>query len=287
MAHQSHVICCGVTTTNALSEQGKRVSTPDRWSHLPISMDQYQLRRDRCRIEASARGFAGLIVFSRDPDRPGHGTYLANHRPIAGSHPSMYAQRGRGYCAIVIPVDREETLLVTSPYYEPDVTVEQVHVEGRRSWDVPNGAVGQRVGDDGIGRHDRGPGRRRFVVSPPRAPVVKRFVRAVTPRVVVGGCGAWMFFNVERAPAGPVVVRVVVLRVDVCTAPRGTRTIEAIHMDGERSCVSVRRSHVLKRYVHQRTRRPICDLRVRHVRLIPREGGGAARISSDHIWVAI
>jgi Xaa-Pro aminopeptidase len=41
----------------------------------------------------------------------------------------MYEQRGRGYCAIVIPVDQDETLLVTSPYYEPDVTVERVEVD--------------------------------------------------------------------------------------------------------------------------------------------------------------
>ncbi|MEZ4569557.1 MAG: hypothetical protein R2849_04370 [Thermomicrobiales bacterium] len=52
---------------------------------------------------------------SRDPGREGNGLYLANHRPIAGSHPSMYDQRGRGYCAIVIPIDQPSTLLVTSP----------------------------------------------------------------------------------------------------------------------------------------------------------------------------
>lgn len=96
---------------------------------LAIPIEQYWSRRQWCRVEASARGFAGLIIFSRDPDRAGNGLYLANHRPIAGSHPSMYGQRGRGYCAVVIPVDGEETLLVTSPYYEPDVTVERVHVD--------------------------------------------------------------------------------------------------------------------------------------------------------------
>lgn len=101
----------------------------NRWETLAIPIEKYRERRQRCRVEASARGFAGLIVFSRDPDRAGNGLYLANHRPIAGSHPSMYEQRGRGYCAVVIPVDREETLLVTSPYYEPDVTVEQVMVD--------------------------------------------------------------------------------------------------------------------------------------------------------------
>ena len=99
------------------------------WDHLPIPIETYRERRQRCRVEASARGLAGLIVFSRDPDRAGNGLYLANHRPIAGSHPSMYEQRGRGYCAVVIPVDREETLLVTSPYYEPDVTVEHIAVD--------------------------------------------------------------------------------------------------------------------------------------------------------------
>lgn len=99
------------------------------WESLAIPIERYRERRQRCRVEASARGFAGIIVFSRDPDRAGNGLYLANHRPIAGSHPSMYEQRGRGYCAVVIPVDRDETLLVTSPYYEPDVTVEQVAVD--------------------------------------------------------------------------------------------------------------------------------------------------------------
>jgi Xaa-Pro aminopeptidase len=96
---------------------------------LSIPLAKFRERRQRCRVEASARGLAGLIVFSRDPDRAGNGLYLANHRPIAGSHPSMYEQRGRGYCAVVIPVDHEETLLVTSPYYEPDVTVERVAVD--------------------------------------------------------------------------------------------------------------------------------------------------------------
>jgi Xaa-Pro aminopeptidase len=101
----------------------------DRWDTLAIPIEQYHERRQRCRVEASARGYAGLVVFSRDPDRAGNGLYLANHRPIAGSHPSMYGQRGRGHCAVVIPVDAGETLLVTSPYYEPDVTVEQVEVD--------------------------------------------------------------------------------------------------------------------------------------------------------------
>ena len=63
---------------------------------LSVPLELYEERRQRCRVEASARGFDGLIVFSRDPDRAGNGLYLANHRPIAGSHPSMYDQRGRG-----------------------------------------------------------------------------------------------------------------------------------------------------------------------------------------------
>lgn len=100
-----------------------------QWVQLPVPLERYVERRQRCRVEASARGYDGLIVFSRDPGRIGNGLYLANHQPIAGSHPAMYDQRGRGFCAIVIPVDQEETLLVTSPYYEPDVTVEQVVVD--------------------------------------------------------------------------------------------------------------------------------------------------------------
>ena len=101
----------------------------NRWENLPVPLETYIERRQRCRIEASARGFAGLIVFSRDPGRIGNGLYLANHEPIAGSHPAMYEQRGRGHCAIVIPVDDIETLLVTSPYYEPDVTIDRVTID--------------------------------------------------------------------------------------------------------------------------------------------------------------
>lgn len=131
-------------------------SREDHWrpmsrpNELAIPIEQYWSRRQWCRVEASARGFAGLIVFSRDPDRAGNGLYLANHRPIAGSHPSMYGQRGRGYCAVVIPVDGEETLLVTSPYYEPDVTVERVHVDTN----LPRG-LADVVAGYGLGRGER------------------------------------------------------------------------------------------------------------------------------------
>jgi hypothetical protein len=121
-----------------------------RWNDLPVPIERYRERRQRCRVEASARGFAGLIVFSRDPDRPGNGLYLANHRPIAGSHPAMYEQRGRGYCAIVIPVDRDDTLLVTSPYYEPDVTVERVIVDTN----LPRG-LAHVIDDAGLGLGER------------------------------------------------------------------------------------------------------------------------------------
>ena len=99
------------------------------WAQYPVPIEQYHARRQACRVEASARGFDGLIVLSRDPGREGNGLYLANHRPIAGSHPAMYDQRGRGYCAIVMPIDQPSTLLVTSPYYEPDVTIEQIEVD--------------------------------------------------------------------------------------------------------------------------------------------------------------
>lgn len=129
----------------------------DRWENLPVPVEQYRLRRQRCRVEASARGFDGLIVISRDPGREGNGLYLANHRPIAGSHPAMYEQRGRGFCAIVIPIDQPATLLVTSPYYEPDVTVENVVVDTNlprglagvvRAFGLDNGARWGIVGEE-------------------------------------------------------------------------------------------------------------------------------------------
>ena len=119
----------GVSCGRYSAHRRRRHATCRRPLRFPSPIEHYRERRQRCRVEASARGFAGLVVFSRDPERAGNGLYLANHRPIAGSHPAMYEQRGRGYCAVVIPVDREETLLVTAPYYEPDVTVERVAVD--------------------------------------------------------------------------------------------------------------------------------------------------------------
>lgn len=116
-----------------------------RWDDLPIPLERFAERRQRCRIEASARGLDGLIVFTRDPGRIGNGLYLANHQPIAGSHPAMYDQRGRGYGAVIIPIDQEETLLVTSPYYEPDVTVERVKVDTN----LPRG-LARVVGEYGL-----------------------------------------------------------------------------------------------------------------------------------------
>jgi Xaa-Pro aminopeptidase len=62
----------------------------------------------------------------------------------------MYDQRGRGYCAIIIPVDREETLLVTSPYYEPDVTVERVAVDTN----LPRG-LARVIGEYGLAVGER------------------------------------------------------------------------------------------------------------------------------------
>lgn len=122
--------------------------TDDRWANLPGPLERYAERRQRCRVETSARGFDGLVVFSRDPGREGNGLYLANHQPIAGSHPAMYDQRGRGYCAIVIPIDQPETLLVTSPYYEPDVTIEQVAIDTNLPRGLANVIAGYGL-DDG------------------------------------------------------------------------------------------------------------------------------------------
>jgi Xaa-Pro aminopeptidase len=121
-----------------------------KWENLSVPLESYIERRQRCRIEASARGLAGLIVISRDPGRVGNGLYLANHQPIAGSHPSMYEQRGRGHCAIVIPVDDIETLLVTSPYYEPDVTIDRVVVDTN----MPRG-LASVISDYGLGNGHR------------------------------------------------------------------------------------------------------------------------------------
>jgi Xaa-Pro aminopeptidase len=98
-------------------------------SRLPLPLSEYQERFQKCRERASERGLNGLIILGKDPDRVGNLVYLANHRPMVSIHPSMYGQRGRGYGAVVLPVDGEPILIVTAPYYEiGEVAIEDVRV---------------------------------------------------------------------------------------------------------------------------------------------------------------
>lgn len=71
------------------------------------------------REKAGERGFDGLLIAGRAPDRNGDLLYLCGHIPMLSGHPSRFCVRGRGLGLMYIPTDYriEPQLAVTTPFY--------------------------------------------------------------------------------------------------------------------------------------------------------------------------
>ncbi|CAH1648735.1 MULTISPECIES: Xaa-Pro peptidase family protein [unclassified Chelatococcus] len=84
-------------------------------------IDEMKGRVQRARELASMRGFEGVIVAGRAPDRNGDLAYLCGHIPMLAGHPSRFAIRGRGLGLLYIPTDPKANLAiaVTTPFYVP------------------------------------------------------------------------------------------------------------------------------------------------------------------------
>jgi Xaa-Pro aminopeptidase len=87
---------------------------------------EYYTRMLNARKEASKRGFSCLVIFGLAPRRTGDLMYLCGHQPLLPGHPRRYTFKGRGYSAIVLPVEQEPCLLTTTPFYEKDLYIKDI-----------------------------------------------------------------------------------------------------------------------------------------------------------------
>lgn len=90
--------------------------------------EEYLKRIEKCALTASDRGFDGLLVISKSPERAGDIQYLTGHKPGLPGHVSSYNFRGRGFAGLLIPVDGPPTLFVTTPFYERELPIEDIRV---------------------------------------------------------------------------------------------------------------------------------------------------------------
>lgn len=83
--------------------------------------DEMRARVRRVREQAAMRGFDGVLVVGRAPDRNGDVQYLCGHMPMLAGHPSRFAIRGRGLGLLYVPADPKIAiaLAVTTPFYVP------------------------------------------------------------------------------------------------------------------------------------------------------------------------
>lgn len=87
---------------------------------------EYEKRIRLARLETANRGFSCLLVFGMAPRRVGDLMYLTGHQPLMPGHPRRFNFRGRGYSILVLPVQREASLITSTPFYESDLYIKDV-----------------------------------------------------------------------------------------------------------------------------------------------------------------
>ena len=105
-----------------------------RGTVTPIAPQEYADRRERLRGMAAERGLDGLLVVSRGANGADWGAdvvYLTNHYSAFPQIPDREGQwSGRGHAGVVMPVDRDGTLVVEIPDWREDlVSIGDVRVE--------------------------------------------------------------------------------------------------------------------------------------------------------------
>ncbi len=92
----------------------------------PVLEREYSGRLENVRKEALRRGYSCLLIFGLAPRRVGDLMYLTGHQPVLPGHPRRYNFRGRGMSAIVLSIDQEASLVVTTPFYESDLFIKNI-----------------------------------------------------------------------------------------------------------------------------------------------------------------
>ncbi len=87
---------------------------------------EIEARQKKCIGIASERAFEALLIIGKGPERVGDLLYLANHSPLLPGHPRRYTFKGRGFSFLVLPLDTPPVLLVTTPFYEKEIVIEDI-----------------------------------------------------------------------------------------------------------------------------------------------------------------
>lgn len=113
--------------------------------------NEYEQRLEKARIEASNRGFDCLLIFGLAPRRVGDLMYLTGHQPMLPGHPRRYGFKGRGYSAIILPVEGGPCLLTTTPFYEKELYISDVQYDDN----LPE-AIAREIERRGLSKADIG-----------------------------------------------------------------------------------------------------------------------------------
>ena len=88
--------------------------------------EEYKQRIRNTQVEAARRGYSCLLIFALAPRRVGDLLYLTGHQPLMPGHPRRFGFRGRGYSAVVLPVNLTPCLITSTPFYEDDLYLTDV-----------------------------------------------------------------------------------------------------------------------------------------------------------------
>ncbi|NYB73375.1 aminopeptidase P family protein [Sedimentibacter hydroxybenzoicus DSM 7310] len=113
--------------------------------------NEYEQRIEKVRIEASNRGVDCLLIFGLAPRRVGDLMYLTGHQPMLPGHPRRYGFKGRGYSAIILPVEGNPCVLTTTPFYEKDLYISDVQYGDNLFEDIA-----REMNKRGLGKADIG-----------------------------------------------------------------------------------------------------------------------------------
>ena len=100
-------------------------------SHAPsLPVQEYQTRLDTTRKRIRERGYDGLLAFSGYAERDGNVSYLCGHKNAFPYSAKTDQVSGLGYSALLVPVERETTLIAPLGYQADAVVGVAKHKTG-------------------------------------------------------------------------------------------------------------------------------------------------------------
>jgi len=90
---------------------------------ISISQIEFKKRREKARELTENNDLDALLAIARAPDRPGNVRYLTNFYPPLPSSATGFTQRGRGYAALLLPIEGPSILVTDVDYYREETII--------------------------------------------------------------------------------------------------------------------------------------------------------------------